>query len=103
MLQASVNAVTKTTREITDYIVSWGGNYSEWYVGIASNPRDRLFSDHNVNENNDAWIYRDVGSSNAARQVETYFLDLGCQGGSGGGDYSTRYVYAYKIDSHTVE
>lgn len=103
MLQTRVNTVTKTIKEINDYIVSWEGNYRAWYVGIASNPRDRIFSDHSVNEKTDAWIYRDAGSSNSARQVEGYFLNLGCQGGSGGGDVTTRYVYAYKINSHTIE
>ena len=103
MLQARVNTISKIIREINDYMVSWGGNYRDWYVGIASNPRDRLFNDHNVNEKTDAWIYRDAGTSSAARQVETYFLNLGCQGGSGGDDYTTRYAYAYKINSHTVE
>lgn len=93
---------TQTVREIDEYIVQRGGNYREWYVGIASNPRDRLFSDHNVNVNTDAWIYRDAGSSYLARQVESYFLSAGCQGG-GGGDLKTRYVYAYKINRNTIQ
>lgn len=102
MLQAKINTITQNIREINDYIVSWGGNYQEWYIGIASNPEDRLFNDHNVNEDTDAWIYRNAGSSTAARQIESYFLSLGCQGGSGG-DISTQSIYAYKIKSHTVE
>ncbi len=29
---------------------------SDWYVGIASDPRDRLFNDHNVDEQNGFWM-----------------------------------------------
>ncbi|MBU0721852.1 hypothetical protein KKA93_00075 [Patescibacteria group bacterium] len=29
--------------EIKAFMAKWGGNYSDWYVGIASDPRQRLF------------------------------------------------------------
>lgn len=89
--------------EIDEHIRKCGGGYSAWYCGIASNPRDRLFSDHNVSEKNDAWIFRDCGSDSEARNVEQYFLRKGCKGGDGGGDWQTKYVYAYKITSQTRE
>ena len=89
--------------DITNHIRECGGRYLDWYVGIASDPRKRLFEDHNVDEKNDAWIIRDAESEAMARKIEKYFLDLGCKGAGGGGDYSTHYVYAYKINSHTVE
>jgi hypothetical protein len=88
-------------QEIDSYIKQCGGSYSQWYVGIASKPRERLFTEHNVDEKNGQWIYRDCGSSEAARQVEQYFLNLGCKGGTGGGDYTTRSVYAYRITQNT--
>jgi len=90
--------------DIKTYIQKNGGVYSDWYVGIASDPRDRLFNDYNVNENGGAWIYREAESSSAAREVEEYFVNtLGTDGGSGGGDYSTKYVCAYKKTSSTNE
>jgi|SRR3989338_1012944 len=83
--------------EIKNYINSNGGPYSAWYVGIASNPTERLFTDHNANKDYGQWIYRDAGSSSEARKIEDYFINtIGTDGGTGGGDYSTRYVYAYK-------
>ena len=90
--------------EIENYINNNGGGFSAWYVGIASKPRDRLFNDHNVRENGDAWIYREATSSTVAREVEDHFIDVkGTQGGGGGGDYDSRNDYAYKIKPHTRE
>jgi hypothetical protein len=77
--------------EIKAYIQRNGGTYSDWYVGIVSDPRNRLFRDHNVSENGGAWIYREAESSSAAREVEEYFVNLlGTNGGSGGGDYRVK-------------
>ncbi len=90
-------------KEIKAYIIDNGGRYRDWYVGIASDARDRLFNAHAVKEQGDAWIYRQCESSDNARDVEDYFIALGAAGGPGGGDYTTTYVYAYKIASHTKE
>jgi len=90
--------------EIKEYIKECGGSYSRWYVGIATYPRKRLFTEHNVDEKDGCWIYIEATSSNAAREVEKYFVErLGTDGGAGGGDESTRYVYAYKKTSSTKE
>jgi hypothetical protein len=94
---------TQAIRDIEAYIQQNGGNYPAWYCGIATNPEQRLFNDHNVNKNADAWIYRDCETDTAARNAENYFLAKGCKGDSGGGDASTRFVYAYKITTHTRE
>lgn len=88
-------------QEIDNYIRAHGGGYRAWYIGIAANPRDRLFGDHNVNEHGDAWNFRDADSESAARDIERHFIALGCRGGDGGGSYQTRYVYAYKMAAHT--
>ncbi len=100
-MEGTVKNVAQIIKEIDDHIRESGGGYSGWYVGIASDPRDRLFNDHNVNKDKDAWVYRDCGSEAAARKVEKYFLDRGYDGGTGGGDISTTYAYAYKKKDHT--
>jgi len=35
-------------KNIKKHMDDRGGPYSEWYVGIAEDPKDRLFNDHNV-------------------------------------------------------
>lgn len=42
--------------EIESHITDCGGGIRGWYVGIATNPKDRLFDDHSVDEEKDAWI-----------------------------------------------
>ena len=86
---------------IEQHISKCGGPYSAWYCGVATDPVARLFTDHNVDKERDAWIHRDCATETAARQVEDYFLKKGCKGAPGGGDSSSRHVYAYKMSSRT--
>lgn len=90
--------------ELKTYIGKFNQPYSSWYCGIAESPKDRLFSDHSVDEKNDIWIYRQCTSSKVAREVESYFVvKLGTKGDTGGGDDNTDYVYAYLITNHSKE
>lgn len=88
--------------DINRYILKDGSDFRNWYVGISASPRERLFNGHGVQEDSDAWIYHEAPSSLIARDVEDYFINVaGTQGGGGGGDVSSRSVYAYKIKPHT--
>ena len=89
--------------DIKSHMAECGGKYEDWYVGIASDPKERLFNDHNVSEKGDSWITRQCASSDDARAIEKHFLALGTQGGPGGGDDSSDCVYAYKTTSTTKE
>ncbi len=90
--------------EINNYILENGGEYSKWYVGITSDPEDRLFNSHRVNKDSPTWVYCSCVSSTAARNVESYFLEKQrTLGGQGGGDDTAIYVYAYKTNPYTVE
>lgn len=78
-----------------------GGDYPNWYVGIATNPEQRLYEEHNVDKNG-LCVYREAENSNIAREIEEYFVNiLGTDGGGGGGDNTTRFVYAYKKTAYT--
>lgn len=78
-----------------------GGQYKDWYIGITSDGKQRLFNDHSVNESADNWIFAPADTNEEARSVEKYFLGRGCDGGVGGGDYTSKTVYAYKKNLHT--
>lgn len=71
------------------------GSWSRWYVGIATNAKDRLFSDHNVSEKSGAWAFSKADTSAIARDVEQEFVDQGLDGGVGGGGAPTKTVYVY--------
>jgi hypothetical protein len=73
----------------------------QWYVGIASDVRQRLFSDHRVSEQLDRWAYISADTSGIARSVETTYHNAGCDGGPGGGDNTTIVVYTYLKSGRT--
>lgn len=83
-------------QEIDSLIQNSGANYREWYVGVAINPRERLFTEHRVSEKSGLWIYRDAHSEGEARHIEAIFLKKNCKGGSLKRD-SSRHVYAFKM------
>jgi len=83
------------------FIRGCSGAYSDWYVGIASDPEDRLFNGHNVDRRG-YWISEECENSGIAREIEDYFVNtLHTDGAPGGGDRTTKYVYAYKKTSTT--
>jgi hypothetical protein len=99
--------MAKTKQEIIDdimnYILENDPNDDDWYVGITKDIEERLFSFHNVKKDGGAWIYRKASSSKIAREIESHFLELGADGGTGGGDDDSDIVYAYKIMNYTKE
>ncbi|MBS3819746.1 hypothetical protein KGY73_09620 [bacterium] len=89
-------------QNLLGYIWGYGGIYSSWYVGISENPKDRLFSEHGVKEKEDAWICQKASSSEAARRVENYFIDiLGTDGDSVDAGADALFIYAYKKKPYT--
>lgn len=81
---------------INKYVSVAGGALNSWYVGITKNPDNRLFNEHNVDKSNGIWIHCPADSNEIARNVESFFLRQGMDGGPGGGDWESRYVYSYK-------
>lgn len=93
----------KIKSDIRSYIGKHGQGQYGWYIGIAKNARERLFDDHNVNENG-AWIYDEAINSAIAREIEVELISvLKTKGGDGGGDENTKFVYAYQITGSTKE
>lgn len=80
---------------INEYVARFTYSKKDWYIGIASNPDDRLFVDHNVDKKNGYWIHVPTDSHLIARAAEKALLAVGFDGGASGGDDSTTFVYAY--------
>jgi len=93
----------QVVNDIASYVAKNGGQYSEWYVGIAADPKNRLFKDHAVSQPSGQWIYDYCATSAEAREVEQHFFSKGAKGGPGGGDNTTKAIYAYKITNSTIE
>jgi hypothetical protein len=96
-----------TAQQVYDGLVGYMNKFTSprwtWYAGIAADPKRRLFDDHKVDEKNGSWAYNTCVNSDDARAVEEALVKLGCKGGSGGGDASTKSCYVYFITSSTSE
>ena len=91
----------KIIAEIEIFIVDNGGFFSDWYVGITDDIKGRLYRYHNVK---DTIIFVKAPSIEFARIIERYFIEeRKTDGGTGGGNDSGFYVYAYKKQNYTKE
>lgn len=82
------NSYEQIIKDINEHLQKSGRSYySDFYIGISSDARNRLFKEHHVKENS-WWIYRVADSSGVAREVEQYYLKLGMRGNTSGGDAS---------------
>lgn len=77
--------------------------YSDFYVGITNDVERRLFTEHNVQKDDQWWIYRDAIDKSTVQRVEEYYLDKGMKGDTGGGTDDSTFVYCYEITRNTVE
>lgn len=95
---------SSVVNDIVGYIRKTNTPLTEWYVGIAIDAPARLFEGHGVHKDVDYWIYRECFTADAARRVKRYVIAIyQTDGGSGGGDDRSRFVYAYKKEPHTRE
>ena len=74
--------------------------YGDWYVGLTADPDQRI-EEHGLQES-DWYIVRRLATAEAARRVAEGLLKLGCDGGPGGGDEASTFVYAYWKRGHTT-
>ncbi|MCH8944602.1 MAG: hypothetical protein IH910_07415 [Proteobacteria bacterium] len=92
----------KVSTFLTNYInKNEQPSLKNWYVGIASDVKDRLFSDHNVTKDGGLWAHSPADTAAIARAVEAELLAEGLDGGKGGGDDTTKSVYVYVKTSST--
>ena len=87
--------------EISSHVKTSNFPYSQWYVGITSDIENRLHGDHGVPKEDHWFIEKPADSNKIAREVERYYLKLGMDGGTGGGDSSSKDVYVYHKTSVT--
>ena len=87
--------------EMCEYINEIGGNHHLWYVGVTSDLMQRLCDEHSVPREGHPCISRRCFENSDARLVEQGLLNIGCDGGGGGGDKSSVFVYAYRKGATT--
>lgn len=80
---------------IDSFVAQRGDPYREWYVGISKKPVERLFIQHKVCQDGYC-VCLLADSATVARDAESHFLNLGMDGGPGGGDEDSKFVYVYR-------
>ena len=83
------------------YIAKGKGAHKEWYIGVSKDAKSCLFKTHRVLKKGDWWLYRQAHSSDTAKNIKTYFIELGVDGAPGGGDEKADWVYLYKKNDYT--
>ena len=87
--------------DILEFIQIEGGHPMMWYIGVTDDSQGRLFDEHQVHYQNDAWIYRSATSEIEAQRAEEYFLQYGLDGRKGCRRPDSRMVYAYRKSINT--
>ena len=98
-----VYSVQQIKFEILSYMKEYGGNFNDWYVGIAADPKSAMFQKHNVHQEDDIWLYKQALTFTACKTIQQYFLDKLKTDGEPvlEGNEDTDCVFLYKKSERT--
>jgi hypothetical protein len=82
---------------------SCGGDYSDWYVGVAADPERTLFEYHLVEPRGQYMYCRLASFSDAKEAAERCRLLYGTKSGMPFGWQDAIYLYAYRMTTRTRE
>ena len=99
-----VYSIQQIKYEILAYIKEFGGDFSDYYVGVTHDPENALFKNHRVDRKKDPWLYKQALTFQAARTAQDYFLRRLKADGEAvmDGDEDTDCVYVYKKSKSTA-
>ena len=99
-----VYSVQQIKYEILAYIKEFGGDFSDYYVGISPAPKKALFTTHKLARKKDPWLYKQALSVQAAKTIQDYFLGRLKADGEPApdSDDNTDSVYVYKKSKRTA-
>lgn len=81
-----------------------GGNFPDWYIGIAADPVETLKGKHGIDPEHDVWTYKQALTFHACRTVQRYFQETLKMDGEAllSGDDDTDCVYLFKKSERTA-
>lgn len=71
-----IHSVQQMKFEMFAYIKEFGADFSQWYVGIAIDPKETLQAIHGLDLEADIWLYKQATSFKACRAVLIYFIEM---------------------------
>ena len=82
------------------FILMFGGNYGDFYVGTTDNPDHQLYEVHKIGYVI-PFSYKQARDAKAASKIAGHFSAVGCDGtGSDDNDHAV-FVYVYKKGPNT--
>ena len=99
-----IYSVQQIKFEILAYIKEFGGDFSDWYIGIAADPKGTMFQTHKVHQDDDIWLHKQALTFTACKTIQKYFLDILKTDGEAvsEADEDTDCIYLYKKSSRTI-
>ena len=82
-------------KDIESYIARIGGNEFSWYIGIASNVGQALFTQHSVNRVNGAWTYREINDGESFKGFIESLRAAGYDVAPGINEQPGNFVYVF--------
>jgi hypothetical protein len=73
-----------------------GGEYSEWFVGVAKDLREPLFETHLLEDKNDGFLYREAFTPGCAREIRGHFVTQRAATIDASSRQGGRLIYAYR-------
>ncbi len=61
--------------ELISYVKEFGGDFTDWHVGVALDAPKTLFQRHKVDPVHDAWLWKPALTGAAARLVVNWMTD----------------------------
>lgn len=98
-----IYSVQQIKFDIYSYIKELESEFEDWYIGISSNPKTKMQAEHNVNEAEDIWLYRQALSLRACQTIQRHFVEgLGLSGELvAEGTEDCNCIYLYKKSHRT--
>lgn len=98
----AVKSRSAIIQDFEAHVAKNGGDFAGWYVGVTAAPKKRLFGEHGLKAEGDAWICRRAIDGLQASEVAEYFATVrDTKGGKRASGVDDDYVYAYKMKPHT--
>ena len=98
-----IYSVQQIKFEVLAYIKEFGADFQQWFIGIASHPKQAL-CEHQVDENQDIWLCKRAISHRACQTIYDYFTETLKLDGSMGelGDPDGNYIYLFRKSGRTL-
>ncbi|MHB9134725.1 MAG: hypothetical protein ACYDBB_26940 [Armatimonadota bacterium] len=99
----SCASISESANRIHTCMMQFGGDYAEWYVGVAAESDTSVFARHNVGMHEQAVVLCQCINEREAHEVMCIFRCLGCDGHPLEVSLQPQvYVYAFRKDHYTA-